>query len=58
VDFVGAKFYCPHALANGNYHIQIRAKMMQFHSAVLPTSFPCINTKYDNKITIIMFNFK
>jgi len=22
-DFVGAKFYCPHALADGNQHINI-----------------------------------
>ena len=26
-DFVGAKFYCPHALADGKKHIWIRKKM-------------------------------
>jgi len=26
-DFVGAKFYCPHALADGNQRIRIREKM-------------------------------
>jgi len=34
-DFVGAKFYCPHALADGNQHIQIREKMLEFSSTVL-----------------------
>jgi len=27
-DFVGAKFYCPHALADGNQRIQIRKKTL------------------------------
>jgi len=34
VDFVGAMFYCPHALAGGNKRIQIREKTLEF-SAVL-----------------------
>jgi len=34
-DFVGAKFYCPHALADGNQRIQIREKTLEFSSAVL-----------------------
>jgi len=34
-DFVGAKFYCPHALADGNQCIQIREKMLEFSSTVL-----------------------
>jgi len=34
-DFVGAKFYCPHALADGNQHIRIREKMLEFSSTVL-----------------------
>ena len=33
---MGAKFYCPHGLAGGNYCIQIREKMLEFSSAVLP----------------------
>ena len=28
-DFVGAKFYLPHALADGNYLIQIREKALE-----------------------------
>jgi len=27
-NFDGAKFYCPHALADGNQHIQIWEKML------------------------------
>jgi len=34
-DFVGAKFYCPHALADGNQCIRIREKMLEFPSTVL-----------------------
>jgi len=30
VDFVGAKFYCPHAHADINQHIQIREKTLEF----------------------------
>jgi len=37
--FVGAKFYCPHALAGGNQHIRIREKMLEF-STVLSTQSP------------------
>jgi len=39
-DFVGAKFYCPHALADGNQLFQIREKMLQFSSTVLSTLSP------------------
>jgi len=35
-DSVGAKFYCPHALADGNQHIRIREKTLEFSSAVVP----------------------
>jgi len=34
-DFVGAKFYCPHALADSNQRIQIREKTLEFSSTVL-----------------------
>ena len=37
--FLGAKFYCPHALADGNEHIQIRKKTLAFSSTVLSTLF-------------------
>jgi len=39
-DFVGAKFYCRHALADVNLGIQIREKMLEFSSVVLPTTSP------------------
>jgi len=29
-DFVGAKFYCPHALAGGSEYIGIREKTLVF----------------------------
>jgi len=31
-DFVGVEFYCPHALADGNLHIQIMKKMLEFEA--------------------------
>jgi len=33
-DFVGAKFYSPHALADGNQRIRIREKTLEFSSTV------------------------
>jgi len=39
-DIVGAKFYCPRALANSNRHIEIREKMLEFSSTVLSTLSP------------------
>jgi len=36
-DFVGAKFYCPHALVGGNQRIWIREKTLEFSSTVSPT---------------------
>ena len=39
-DFVGAKFYCPHALADGNQHIRIK-KTLEF-SIMLSTLPPYI----------------
>ena len=44
-DFVGAKFYCPHAFADGSQHIWITEKMLEFSSAVLPAVSP-----YSNKV--------
>jgi len=34
-NFVGAKFYCPHAIADGNQRIRIRKKIPEFSSTVL-----------------------
>ena len=39
-DFVGTKFYGPHALADGNQHIRIREKTLEFSSTVLFTLSP------------------
>jgi len=39
-DFVGAKFHCPHALADGNERICIKEKMREFSSTVIPTQSP------------------
>jgi len=36
-DFVGAKYYCLHALADGNQRIWIREKRLEFSSTVLST---------------------
>jgi len=38
-DFVGAKFNCPHALADSNQGILIREKKLEFSSTVLPTVY-------------------
>jgi len=45
-DFVGAKFYCPYALADGNQYIRIRAKTLVFSSTVLSTQSPCLYCNY------------
>jgi len=34
-DLVGAKFYCPYAVGDGNQRIRIRQKTMEFFSTVL-----------------------
>jgi len=34
-DFVDAKFYCLHALADGNQYSWIREKMLEFSSTVM-----------------------
>ena len=39
-DFVGAKFYHPHAHADGNYRIQIKEKILEFSSTVLRAPSP------------------
>jgi len=33
-DFVGAKIYCSHAHVDGNQHIQIREKTLEFSSTM------------------------
>jgi len=43
--FVGAKFYWPHALADGNQRIWIREKTLEFSSTVLYTPSPYLINK-------------
>jgi len=38
-DFVGAKFYCLYALADGNQRIRIREKMLEFSLTVYTRRF-------------------
>ena len=42
-DFVGATFYCLHALADGNQRIRIREKTLEFSSTVLSTLSPYLD---------------
>jgi len=37
IDFVCAKFYCPHAVADGSRRIRIRGKTLEFSSTVSST---------------------
>ena len=39
-DFVGAKFYCLHALDDGNRRIRTREKTLEFSSTVISTLSP------------------
>jgi len=48
-DFVGAKFYCPHVIANGIWYIGIREKMLEFSSTVLPAPSPYPHMTYEYK---------
>jgi len=49
-DFVGAKFYCLHALADGSQHIQIREKTLEFSTVNSITlhkeNNPVLNWRY------------
>jgi len=57
-DFVGAKFYCPHALADDNQHIWSREKTLEFFSTVSTLSLylkftlqkPAIKTVVRNRL--------
>jgi len=47
-DFVGAKFYCLHALADGSQRIRIREKTLDFSSTVIyAVSVPSVSISYD-----------
>jgi len=45
-DFVGAKFYCPHALADGNQRVRIREKTLHDFSTALSTLYPYFTCIY------------
>ena len=49
-DFVGAKYYCPNALADGNQHTRIVEKMLEFSSSVLPTLSLYLIVKWDWRV--------
>jgi len=44
-DFVGAKFHCPHALADGNQRTRIREKTLEFSATVLSALSPNLGDK-------------
>ena len=46
-DFVGAQFYCPHAIADSNQRIQIREKTLEFSSTVLSTLSPYFRCRHN-----------
>jgi len=43
-EFCWSKFYCLHALADGNQHIRIREKTPEFFSLVLPAPSTSVST--------------
>jgi len=47
-DSVGAKFYCPHALADGQWRIRITEKMLEFSSTVLSATVMKFNHNFYN----------
>jgi len=49
-DFVGAKFYCPHALADGNQRIRIREKTLEFSPTVSSTVSPYVYLEEDRNV--------
>jgi len=50
------KFYCPHALADGNQHIRIREKTLEFSSAVLSTLSLCLHAHQWRKQKCILLS--
>jgi len=44
------QFYCPHAPADGNQCIQIREKMLEFSSTMLPTLPPYLQRNENEHI--------
>jgi len=50
-DFAGAKFYCPHALADGNQRIRVTEKTLEFSSTVLSTLSQKKHFNFVHKIT-------
>jgi len=53
VDSVGAKYYCLHALADGNQCIRIRENTsVEFSSTVLSTPSPYLHVYHEKTIDI------
>jgi len=52
-DFVGAKFYCPRAVAHGNQHIRIKEKMLECSSVFSsPTKYTVVNCSTSSLTTL------
>jgi len=51
-DFVAAKFYCLHGLADGNQCIQIGEKTLEFSSTVLHTPSLVLNMDMKTEVSI------
>jgi len=48
-DFVGAEFYCPHALADSNQRIRIREKTLEFSTVSSTLSVP---SRFTSEMTV------
>jgi len=53
-EFVGANFYCLHAISDGTWCIQMKEKALGFSSAVVPAlssyHFPCNNSDTSDNV--------
>ena len=61
-DFVGAKFYCLYALADGNQRIRIREKTLEFSPTVYTVSvgfalFSIVPVVSGRSMSLIVHNF-
>jgi len=57
-EIAGAKFYCLHAIADGNLYIQVTVKTLEFSSAVLPTVSLCHNITLIVTVIVCIFMFQ
>jgi len=52
LDFVGEKFYCQHAPADGNQCIRMPDKTLEFSSTVLSTLSPYLTTQTESETPV------